>query len=419
VIALFCLLATATADAAEGEVSGYVAAALEQSPEVRAAFHRWQSAVHRVARARTLPEPTLRFGVFVQSVETRVGPQQARISVQQAFPWPTKLTAGGKAASADARAAQAVLEATSLSVAHRVQAAFWSLWEVRTTNALHREHLEIVTGLSRTVRSRVEIGGATLADLQQIDLSRARLEDAIHSMDERETTAEARLRAVQGRRTAQTLPTTSEPTLAAVGETDLTHEVLAHPLLRVLAHGADASDARARAAAADRLPGFAVSGDWIVTGPAIVTGTPDSGKDAVVAGVGLRIPLWQGTYTHEISAQRRMADALRSEHAARGDRAIADLASALSSVRDSERRVRVLSGTLLPQARASYSSVLGNYTVGQSAVAQTLLSQRDLLDLSVELATASADHQRAWAQLDEVVGRPVTRTPVQHPETAP
>jgi outer membrane protein TolC len=129
------------------------------------------------------------------------------------------------------------------------------------------------------------------------------------------------------------------------------------------------------------------------------------------------VPLWQGTYGHEIASQQAMADAQRSEQQARGDRAVAALQATLSQVRDSERRVDVVSGTLLPQARAAYASVLGGYTVGQSAVAQTLLGQRDLLDLGVQLARASADHQRAWAQLDQLVGRQVPRTPV--PETTP
>ncbi len=79
----------------------------------------------------------------------------------------------------------------------------------------------------------------------------------------------------------------------------------------------------------------------------------------------------------------------------------------------------VLSGTLLPQAEGAYESVLGSYTVGQSDVAQTLLSQRDLLDLGVERATASADHQRAWSQLDHLVGSEVLRIPVTETESAP
>lgn len=392
-----------------GSVGSYVARALDQSPEVRAAFQRWESAVHRVARARALPEPTLQFGVFLRSVETRVGPQQARISVQQAFPWPTKLTAGGQAASAEARSAEAMLEATSLAVALRVELAFWSLWEIRATRALHGEHLDVLTGLSETVRSRVEIGAATLADLQQVDLSRARLEDRIRSMDEGEKQAEAALRAAVGGRSVDPTPTVGEPILNRVQEAALQDAVLLHPSLEALELRADAADARARSTAANRLPSFTVGGDWIVTGPAVMPDQPESGKDAVMVGVGLRVPLWQGLYTHEVAAERAAAEAVRADQQARGDRAVADLEAVLAQLRDSERRSRVLSETLLPQARAAYASVLGNYTVGQSAVAQTLLSQRDLLDLGVERAKALADHQRAWAQLDQLVGRAVPR----------
>ena len=409
----------AVADVEGGSVDHYVAHALEQSPEVRAAFLRWESAVHRVARARTLPEPTLGFGVFAQSVETRVGPQQARISLQQAFPWPTTLTAGGKAASAEARAHESMLEATSLKVARRVAVAFWSLWEVRATRALHREHLEIIAGLSEAVRAQVAVGGATLADLQQVDLSRARLEDAIRSMDERERAAEADLLAAIGSRTPRTLPTTSEPQLARPESSDLEEAVLRHPALTSLAHRTDAADARARAVGASRLPSVTLGADWIVTGPAAMPDTLDSGKDAIVAGVGLRVPLWQGTYGHDVAAERAVAQSRRAEQQADGDRALAALEGALSQIRDSERRVTVLSETLLPQAESAYESVLGSYIVGQSDVAQTLLSQRDLLDLGVERATASADHQRAWSQLDHLVGSEVPRVPITETENVP
>ncbi|MFT4626759.1 MAG: cobalt-zinc-cadmium efflux system outer membrane protein [Myxococcota bacterium] len=409
---------TATeAPALDGTVDRYVARALDGTPAVRAAFQRWEAAVHRVARARALPEPIVQLGVFVQSVETRVGPQQARISVQQAFPWPTALTAGGAAAGEEAHAAEAMLEATAVAVAERVELAYWSLWEVRATRALHGQHLEILTGLSQTTRSRLEIGGATLSDLQQIDLSRARLEDGIRSMDEAERSAEANLRAAIGERDGASLPTTTEPRLAQPAEADLTDAVLRHPTLASLGHVADAADARAKSKAANRLPGFTVGADWIITGPALMPNTPDDGKDAVAAGLGLRVPLWQGTYSHDVAAERGMAAAHRAEQQGRGDHALAALAGALSDVRDSARRVAVHSGTLLPQADAAYASVLGNYTVGQSAVAQTLLAQRDLLDLSVELARASADHQRAWARLDQLAGREVARAPIQPEET--
>lgn len=396
---------------AEG-VDAYVAFAVATHPDVRAAFEGWAASVHRIARARTLPEPTLQLGVFVQSIETRVGPQQARISISQAFPWPTRLTAGADAASAEALAAQQRVEAASLAVAQRVEEAYWSLWEIRATRALHRDHLEILGGLSSTVRSRVEVGAATLADLQQVDLSRARLEDRIRSLDEAERSAEATLRAAIGVQAPLEVPTPGEPAPFAAGETReaLVSAVATHPLQQSAAWRVEAAEAQARSLGAQRLPSVTLGADWIVTGPAVMPDTPGSGKDAVMAGVGVKVPLWQGTYGHEVEAARAEARAREADQRGRLDQSVAQLDLALAAVRDSGRRIGVVSDTLLPQADAAYTSVLGNYTAGRSAVAQTLLSQRDLLDLRVELARARADHQRAWARLDQLCGREVART---------
>ena len=88
-------------EALQSGLTGYVATALERHPQIRAAFERWRASVYRISEARRWPEPTISFRYFVRSVETRVGPQQARFGVQQAFPWPTKLTAGADAASAN------------------------------------------------------------------------------------------------------------------------------------------------------------------------------------------------------------------------------------------------------------------------------------------------------------------------------
>lgn len=401
----------------EGGLPAYQAVALENSPAVRAAFERWSASVHRIARARTLPEPTLSFGLFVQSVETRVGPQQARLGLQQALPWPTRLSAGSDAASDEARAARAAFDATALSIAREVAEAWWTLWEIRTTRQTHSEHLEVLDGLAATLRARMEVGQASLADLQQVDLNRARLADGIATMDEREGAAEARLRAVLGLRGGVSLPTSGalpETAVPAAETAALVDAALDHPLLAHLGARAEAADARARAASAGRLPSATVGADWILTGPAVETGmgpVEDSGKDAIAVGVGVKLPLWQGTYGHDIAAERASADAFRADQRASADRAAADVDRGLSEVRDSARRVRVTEGTLLPQAEAAYTSLLGSYAAGKGSVAQVLLAQQDLLALRVRLDTARADHARAWATLEERCGRELERTP--------
>lgn len=399
------------ASSVEAGLSGYLRLALENNPDVRAGFERWQASVHRISRARRLPEPTIGFGYFVQSVETRVGPQQARLSLHQAFPWPTRLSAGADAASAQARAMQRRFEAQALSVAQRVEAAYWNLWQIRTTRSIHHEHLNVIRGLSESVRARMSTGVATLADLQQIDLAAARIADNIRGMDEAERGAKALLRAAIGVAADYPIPTPDEPLetgMPADSPEVLSASAQAHPMIDSLGLLAEASEATARAEGAERFPVFTVGADWIITGDAAVPGVEGSGQDAIIVGAGARVPLWQGSYSDSIEAAEAESRAHRADQRSLVDRARAELASTLAKLRDATRRVDLYRVTLVPQAQTAYESVLGSYTVGRGTVAQALLSQRDLLELRIELERSRADHARTWARLEELVGHELT-----------
>ena len=67
-----------------------------ESHAVRAARAERDAASHWVGGAGRLPEPTLTLGAYVQPVETRVGAQQGRVSLQQGVPWPGALRARGR-----------------------------------------------------------------------------------------------------------------------------------------------------------------------------------------------------------------------------------------------------------------------------------------------------------------------------------
>jgi len=191
-------------------------------------------------------------------------------------------------------------------------------------------------------------------------------------------------------------------------------EARAHPAVEALTLGAEAKDALARAESAERLGGLTLSADWIITG-ANGTGLPEDGKDAVVVGAGLKVPLWQGSYGEAVEAAEAEATAQRADARAAADQAEAELEGALSAVRDATRRVQLHRTTLVPQAESALESVLGAYASGRGTVAQGLLAQRDLLDLRLELDRARAEHAIQWARLEQVVGHAVERVPLEEP----
>ena len=65
----------------------YLIIAAENNPGLESRFNEYLAALEVSPQVKALPDPQLAFGYFIQPVETRVGPQEFRISASQMFPW--------------------------------------------------------------------------------------------------------------------------------------------------------------------------------------------------------------------------------------------------------------------------------------------------------------------------------------------
>jgi cobalt-zinc-cadmium efflux system outer membrane protein len=396
--------------AVDGRLATYVAYALRNSPALRAKFDDWQAATHRIAQQRRLPEPTFTYGFYVSQVETRVGPQRHRFSLSQNIPWPTQLTAGADAASHEAASAQRRFDAAALTVARRVSAAYWQLWLVDHTRQVQRDQREVLNYMFESARVRLEIGKSSLADLGQIQLSVSRLTDTLAGLDEREKIAAVELTAAMGAPLGTAVTSVAdEPLLLQVAEQPATLRAALedHPAIESLGLMAASRRDRSRSAEAEGYPGFMLGVDYIETGKTDMPDVADSGKDAVIVKLGVRLPLWWGAYGAKSAQAASEGAAFRARQAAALVEAEAELEKTLARVRDAVRRVQLYRSTLVPQAETVYGSVLGGYQTGDASLAQVLLAQRDLLDLQLGLFEGRIDHALAWARLEEVVGREV------------
>ncbi len=394
----------------DGSLEAYVRYALDRSPTLRASFEEWRATAQRIRQARRLPEPVITYAYFIRRVETRVGPQRHKFGISQSFPWPTRLSAGADAASLASRSAQQRYEAAALRLTRRVADAYWRLWLIGRVRRVERDQNRVLEHFSGVVRGRLEVGQATLADLGQVDLGISRLVDVLAGLDEQERAASAMLVAAIGAPQGTTTPvSTKEPPLVVPAETDsaLRAAAIENPGVRALGLMAQAQQHQARAAGAEAYPSFTLGLDYIETGPASAPNVSDSGKDAIVAMIGAKIPIWGGVYGAAEEEARANSAAFRARESAARDQAIAQLEKVLSEVRDAARRVKLHRDTLIPQAETVYVSGLGGYQVGRGTLATVLLAERDLNELQLALDRARAEHARAWARLEQIVGRPV------------
>jgi len=392
----------------DGRLEGYIAYAMQRSPTLRASFERWRASVHRIATQRQLPEPTVSYGLFVRSVETRVGPQRHRFSLRQMLPWPSKLTTAADSVASEARAAEQIFRAHALYVRRQVAAVYWQLWLLERKRVIQSKQQELLQALSAAVRSRVEIGKASLAALSQVNLSVSRLADKLRSLDARKRMARARLiDAIGAPGELETPIRTSQPGegLPTENTAELKRLSMRHPSVTSYKHKATADLNRARHAKTAGLPNFVLGLDYIETGAAAMPGVTDSGKDPVILSVGISLPIWRSSYGGKAAAATARAASWRASGRAARNKAFADLTATMAKLKDADRRINTYRKTLIPQAETVYGAVAGTFQTGASSLASVLIAERDLLNLRLGLATARAEHASAWAALEQVVGR--------------
>lgn len=381
----------------DGTLQSYRVHALSHHPELKGEHAMWSARMSEISRGRRLPDPELMVDVMAVA-RHEVGLMMLGLS--QEIPWPGRLEANVASASAQALAQEKRLQAMASDVTQMVTGAYWPLWRVRRVAELQKEHLTLVRGLAETVRGRVAVGNASVADLQQIELEAARLEDELVSLAEEERVLASRLVAALGGAGgvgAGVLSTAETPRLRDVEVTreSLVAALAAHPRLETFVFEAAARDEAARAEQGEGMPHLMVDSKWLF----------DEGT--LTLGGSVSLPIWRSDYADAADAMSAEAVARRFARQATYDASLAEMDEALSQIRDTARRARLVGEVLIPQADAVYGSLLAAYASGQGTVAQLMLTQRDLLDLRILVLRVQVEHELAWSKLENLVGTPV------------
>ena len=104
--------------------------AAENNPLLKAKYAEFEAAMQKVAQVNSLPDPILSFGYFISPVETRVGPQRAKIGLSQMFPWFGTLKSAGKVYKLQAKAKfQEFIDARN-ELFLKVKSAWYPIYEV-------------------------------------------------------------------------------------------------------------------------------------------------------------------------------------------------------------------------------------------------------------------------------------------------
>jgi outer membrane protein TolC len=382
--------------------------ALERNPRIRAARERAEAAAEAPLVEGWLPNPEVVVGWYDESVQTRVGPQEWSLGIQQRLPFPTKLRTRSRIGAAEARRAAVAYERTVRDVLTEVVETTWEivyLDEARTISA------EIAALLSRYVAATTK-GDALLSEHFRASTQQAQLENDLVVLAELRAVEAARLRSLLALPPGAPVGTpvgVALPEVEAGFERLLAVAIERNQELVEAGIAEEAASLRTSLAEQSRLPDLTIGATRIFTERLDGSiGDPDgNGRDPVILRAGASIPLWFHRDAAAIRRAKRLERAAEEERIETAQRVRERLARAWYAVGNAERLHRLYRDVLVPRAAVAARTAEDLLAAGKGSTAGLLETIAVLHNFRLAEARARSDHGRAIAALEAVLGRPL------------
>ena len=387
----------------------YLITAANNNPELKASFNEYMAALEKVPQVKSLPDPRFAFGYFIQPVETRVGPQQAKLSIDQMFPWFGQLKANADVATEQAKARYEAFEETKSKLFFEVKSAYYDLYFTQKAIDILLENITILHTLSELSLIKIEAGLSSSIDQLRIDMDLADMENQLALLKDRvwyRTVYFNNLLNVNNNESVY-FPDTLPATDVEFTKQDLLDSIMQnnHRLIK-LDYELAAFENKETAVRKLGAPSINIGIDYIFVGksdnPNLEAGL--SGKDAIVfPRIGLTIPLYRKKYKSMVQETVYQQEAVTDRRVAQTNVLESLLEKTYNEYRDANRRL-ALYQRQTALARQAMEIIQTDFATGNTDFVEVLRIEKRLLKYALELEKARTDKNAAHAFIRYLMG---------------
>ncbi len=385
--------------------------ALEHSPAVRTAYFAWKAASERIVQQRAYENPMVTYSPDTGNTsETRAGALGHGVAISQAIPFPGKLTVRGRIADQEAQAARERLAAVIQEISRQVRARYADYYLAYRSLDINADTTELVRQFAAIADALYRVGTAAQQDviLAQEQLSRLAAERVIFDGDR--ATALGSLNALLDRPprapvgSPQGLHTDEIP---AVLESLVEIANSARPELKEQDHFIEASEESLTFARMGYLPDFRIGAQYVNVKGGSNPGFRGDGNDIWAVSMGFSVPIWVDRIEAEIGEMDAKVMREKSRRRDLTNRVYDQVQRAYEQTRVFAHTETIYRATLIPQTQERIAAARAGYETGQVDFLTLIDSLKSLEEVQLERDRAVRGYQRALADLERAIGRPI------------
>ncbi|WOO42969.1 TolC family protein [Rubellicoccus peritrichatus] len=379
-------------------LEAYLQQAQKANPSLKAFEAHYDAATQRIPQVSALPDPTFQITHFVESIQTRTGPQENAFVLSQRIPWFGKLGSREAAASAEAEALWFAYQNRQLTLARAVSLMYYEYGYTGHAINLTRENLALLEKLEPITEEKVKVGG-DLNTLLRLKVEIGKIADQLQSLEQKRVAQSAQLNELLALSTDSSLPwpTWQAPPIEELDARSLAIAIEANnPELEMLQRKIASAEARKEIARLENYPDITLGLNYIQVGdPVVNPTTPDAGQDPWGFTVAVNIPIWFNKYDAGRAEALASKRATENEYQSRLNQLKSDLSASLARLNDANRRLKLYGEELLQLAEQAAEITRSSYESGRTGILEVIDSERSLLELQTLYWRAAAD---AWQQ---------------------
>ncbi len=388
----------------------YLQTAAINNPALKAKFNEYMASLEQVSQVGTLPDPQLAFGYFIMPVETKNGPQQAKISLTQMFPWFGTLNIKEDVVLNMARAKFEDLEETKSKLFFEVKSCWFDLYFIRQSIDITHKNIRILKTFKNLALIKIETGKTSGVDELRVEMELTDLENKLALLKDKSFVNSVKfnnLLNVDENSPIEIPDILWTNDLAYSRQTVLDSLKLNNHQLLTLDYKINSFQSKEKLAKKNGLPNISIGLDYIAIGASgdAMTDANQNGKDAILfPKIGITIPLYRKKYSAMVKEAVFMKKAIENKKVDKINKLESIFEKEYAEYLDADRRIDLFQKQLQLAEKAG-NILETEYATKGSNFEEILRMEKRVLKYCLELEKAKVDKQISIAFINYLMGK--------------
>lgn len=386
-----------------------VARALSDDPELRAIRARWRAALRTAdAMGEMRPQPVLRYSTSLPAGPSPEPLPRHEVGISQMFPRARVLADAGDPMREEAAMLASRFEARALRLAFDIRTVAVEVARIDAMAGLMRRQRDIYLDVLAHDEAVLAYGAVDQGDLLRTTLMIEVMNDRLADLDAEREEAIASLRAMARLPFDEPFAFAPPALPAGAGELPDLESIVAEVVRRNPEFGMLAAEGRMQSEQAEVERNGVVPMPEAMLGWSTMPGFGREGRDMLMVGVAVPLPVFRRQYDLAASARTIAAEASADEADALAWDLREEVAHALLRIREEQARIDRFDRDILPTAGDTTEHYAIRLARGDAQHTEYLLAFEQELDLRVAVVDARAAIAVELARLDMLTAGWVT-----------